>query len=479
MDIAIPDDMEFSEIPPQNLFELLNEVQKNKNHQKCTNAANALVFTIRKYKYWPALQVKKFFGNNNLVLLHNTYKRIDVEHFQDLYDECRSVILNLDAPMGENIVVTFSSKIPERISDSQYETMKQIGDVCEESFEGTVVHFYHYDNKWHIGTSTCPTIDSSRYSHPTKTHGNMLDETIAKMYALPIPTDKASSQDIRKIFTDSLDPSRAYAFILVHYQNSNTMDYSSIYGSEYMKLIHITTRSRGTLANDDISGCPFASQGIEYAQKFASPEIAIEYLRNSQCTYGLVVDTIDGKRYKVSSEKIIKHEENNIGNSNVWQNMLAVYIQNKQHYKIVDYQQEFCPDLEIPKNSRGQELAPTYLIHTVICTMRDIIMDAYIQSTTYNVKTKRFWMNKEVDKDFPSIMRFHLAQLRNLQITTHTHALMSPHAIYDYICHHQTIKNLRLLIKFFATTWIPQHSTSYTTTRTGECFTILAKLLDN
>jgi len=472
--------MEVSEIPPQNLYDLLKEVDKNKSHHKSDgNMANALIYTIRKYKYWPALQVKKFFGNNDLVLLHNTYKRTDVEHFQELYDECRSVVLNLNAPIGDNVVVTFSSKIPERISECQYENLKQPGDVCEESYEGTVVHFYYYENKWHIGTSTCPTIDSSRFSHPTKTHGNMLDEIIAKIYELQLPTDKSSSQMNRKVFTDVLDPSRAYAFIMVHYQNSNSMDYTPLFGDEYMKLIHITTRSRGTLQNDDISDRPFASIGIDYAQKFENPEKAIEYIRTAECTYGIVVDSLDGKRYKVSTEKIIKHEENNIGNSNVWQNMVAVYIQNKQHYKITDYQKEFCPDLIIPKNCHNQEMAPTYLIHTVISSMRDMLMDAYIQTTTYNIKTKRYWINKEADKSFPAIIRFHMAQLRDIQITTHTHGLISPRAIYHYICHHQPLKNLRLLIKFFATVWIPHRTTSYTMGRTGECFTILSKLLEN
>ena len=476
--ISIDDEMITTTIPTT-LNELLSEVQVNKtNPQFDGNSANALVYTIRKYKFWPALQVKKFYSNSSLVLLHNTYKRIDVEHFQGLYDECRSVILNLNAPVGENVIVTFSSKIPERISDCQYETLKDVGDMCEESYEGTIVNFYNYDDKWYIGTSTCPTIDSSRYFHPTKTHGNMLDETIAKMFDLPIPTDKASSQQIRKTFTDSLDPSRAYAFILVHYQNSHTIDYTPVFGTEYSKLVHIMTRSRGTLIDEDISGAPLSSLGIQYTRHFESPEQAIEYIRTAPCTYGVVVNASSGKRYKVSSEKIIKHEENDLGNPNLWYNMIAVYIQNKEHYKIVDYQRDFCPDLEIPRNHRGQELAPTYLIHTVISTMRDILNDAYLQSTTYNPKTKRFWMNKDVDKEFAPIMRFHLAQLRNLQITTHTHAIMSPKAIYHYICHHQTIKNIRLMIKFFAQTWFPQHKGhTNVPSRTMESFAILDNLL--
>lgn len=462
---------------PKTLQELLVAVQENIPKTN-GNVANALVYTIRKYKFWPALQVKKFYSNPHLVLLHNTYKRIDVEHFQALYDECRSVIIDINLPLDKQVVVSFSGNIPERIGDNQYETIKCSSDVCDESFEGTIISIYNYEGKWHMGTSSCPTIDSSRYFHPTKTHGNMFDEAIAKICNVSIPIDKATSVALRKTFTDSLDTSKAYAFILVHYQNSHTINYSSVYGDEYAKLVHIITRSHGSSIDEDISQKPFVNAGILYTTRFNSPEEGLEYIRSSTSSYGMIVTNVNGKRWKVSREEIIKHEEYDLGNPNVWYNMISVYIQNKQHYKIVDYQRDFCPNLEIPKNARGQELAPTYLIHTVICTMRDIFIDAYIQTTTFNTKTKRFWMNKDVDKEFAPIIRFHLAQLRNLQITSHNHAMMSPKAVYHYICHHQTLKNLRLMIKYFATKWFPEHSgRTNVPTRTEECFTILDMML--
>ena len=468
-------------IPPQNLQELLVEVQINKDHPKIKgNLSNSLVYTIRKYKYWPALQVKKFFSNPNLVLLHNTYKRNDVEHFQKLYDECRSVVLNLNAPIGENIIVTFSSKIPERISDVQYETVSHPDDICEESFEGTVVNIYYYDNKWYIGTSSCPTIDSSRYFHPKKTHGNMFDEAISKIFQVPYPTDKVSSKELRNKFTDYLDKSKAYTFILVHYQNSHTMNYAPVIGEEYAKLVHIVTRSRGSLVDDDISTQPFANMGIAYSRQFSSPYDALKYMRSNPCTYGIYVNAVSGKSYKVSNEGIIKYEEHNLKNPNIWHNMIAVYIQNKQEYKITDYQTEFCQKFENPKDSQGKELVPTYLIHTVICNMRDVLYDAYIQTTTYNAKAKRYYMNKEKDKEFASIIRFHLAQLRNFQITTHTQSIITQRAVYHYICHHQTLKNLRLLIKYFATSYFkdPKNSTyTHSRTRIAECFTVLDQQL--
>jgi len=462
---------------PASLQELLISVQENL-HLTNGNVANALVYTIRKFKFWPALQVKKFFSNPHLVLLHNTYKRIDVDHFQKLYDECRSVILDLNQPLDKQVIVSFPGNIPERITDTQYETIKKSTDKCEETFDGTVITIYNYEQKWYMGTASCPTIDSSRYFHPTKTHGNMFDEALSKIYNTSIPTDKQSSMNLRKMFTDELDHNKVYSFILVHYQNSHTIDYSSRFGTEYANLVHILTKSRNSIIEDDISSKPFSQKGILYTTRFNSPDEALQYIQTTDNTFGLIITDENGKRWKVSREEIIKHEEYDLGNPNVWYNMIAVYIKNQQHYKIIDYQRDFCPNLEIPKNSQGQELAPTYLIHTVICTMRDILLDAYIQTTDYNSKTKRYWMNKDSDKEFEPIIRFHLAQLRNIQLVYHNHAMLTPKAIYHYICHHQTIKNLRLLIKFFATKWFPKRAGhTNVPTRTEECFYILNNLL--
>lgn len=473
----VDEEIQIDDEIPTTLNELLIAVQKNIEKTN-GNLPNALVYTIRKYKFWPAIQVKKFNSNPRLTLLHNTYKRIDVEHFQKLYDECRSVVLDLNLPLEQQIIASFPGNIPERLTDIQYETIKKSTDVCDESYEGTVITVYNYDTKWFMGTSSCPTIDSSRYFHPTKTHGNMFDEALSKIYNTTIPTDKQSSLTLRNLFTNELDPAKVYAFILVHYQNSHTIDYSNIYGPEYAKLVHITTKSRGSTNDDDISSKPFQNKGILYTTRFASCDDALQYIRSSQYIYGIIVTDENGKRAKVSNERIIKHEEYDLGNPNVWYNMIAVYIKNQQHYKIIDYQRDFCPNLEIPKNYQGQELAPTYLIHTVICTMRDILLDAYIRTTDYNSKTKRYWINKAVDQEYSPIIRFHLAQLRNIQVVYHNHSMLTPKAIYHYICHHQTLKNLRLLIKFFATKWFPENSGhTNVPTRTEECFYILNKVL--
>lgn len=481
---------------PSNLEELIRTVKELYTKQSQSDIENAidddsmetderkpsisstLVYVLKKYRFWPALQVKRFFLNKDLVLLHNTYKRGDVAHFQKLYDQSRSIVLDFTAPEGENIVVTYTQPIPERKNEADYLTIASDCDIIETSYEGTVVTVYNYKGIWYYGTTSCPTIDSSRFFHPTKTHGIMLDEALAKITNNPVPSNKDESIAIRQLFADTvLDTTKAYAFVLVHYQNKHLIDYSDVFGENYMRLVHIVTRSRESYADEDISEMPFQSIGIVYPQKFTVAADAVNYLQTNNA-YGLIVKTQDGKYLKVSRDEIIKKEEHNIGHSNPWHNMLHVYIQHTP-YKINDYIKEFDVKLTLPKSSRGVDMDPTYIIHTSIVTLRDFLFKLYNLSTTFDEETKRYTIDKENDALYAPIIRFHLVQLRNIQVTRHKHAPITDKTVYIYLCHSQTIKNLRLLIKYFATEWIQGSKLNGIPYRAAESLVELNKLLSD
>jgi hypothetical protein len=430
--------------------------------------ADALLAILRKNHYWPAIQMKKFFDKSGLVLLHNTYKRVDVDHFQALYDECRSVVLDLDAPEGSNVVVSLSKSIPERFSTSQYEAFSSVLDVCEEAHEGTVVFVYEHAGKWYFGTTSCPNINSSRFVHPTKTHGEMFDDSLAKMFP------DTASDEVRDKFTSHLDVTKSYAFVLVHHENTKCMDYTPLFGDAYAALVHISTRDRVTMEEEDLTTEPLSSMGVKYSTRYETPSQGIAHvLTNPSTSYGLIVRTNDNKLLKVSSEEVVRREEYDLGNANVWVNLLHVYLLNKRHFHVDDYIREFLTDgLQYPVDSRGREMAPTYIIHTVVCTMRDILYDFYVRTTTFNPTTVRFRMNKDMDNSLPPIIRFHLAQLRHIQVNDHSFAFLNPKAVYHYIVHHQTMKNIRKLIQHLAEDGAP-----LMTPRQAECFVTLNNLL--
>lgn len=439
------------------LKELLNDV--------VGNGSNNLLNLLKKKHYWPALQVKTFNKEPGMVLLHNTYKRDDVSAFQELYDECRSVVLDLDAPEGENIVVSLANGIPERIDDGMYEHRWNIDDQCERSYEGTVVSVFYHREKWFFSTSTCPSVNDSRFSHPTKKHGEMFDEALDNVNLT------------REKLTENLDTDKTYTFLMVHHENGHIMKVAEEFGDDkFTGIFHIGTRSRETLEqiaivdNDKLKGI-----GIRYPDRYESPEAALEWLHSHPEAYGFIArNTRTGTITKVSRPNIIELEQMDYGNANVWHNFVWIYKQNKPHFHVNDYIARFCPDIKLPVDHAGRNMAPVYMIHTVICTIRDILLELYRRTTQYFPQYHRFKMDTHADASLAPILRFHLAQLRRIQITTHTDVMVHSKTIYHYLCYHTTMKNMRMLIKFFARSPQPMMNA-----RAAECFTVLDACLSD
>jgi hypothetical protein len=187
--------------------------------------------------------------------------------------------------------------------------------------------------------------------------------------------------------------------------------------------------------------------------------------------YGIIVKQ-DSKLLKISPPHIEFKEETDPCNPNIWHNILMVYMKNKKDYQINDYIKMYAQDLQLPVDDKGIPLDPTYLVHTMILTLKDVLYNLYIATTTYNPKTNRFRMNKELDNQFPPVIRFHLAQLRYRQIQDYQGVMIKSKDVYNYLCHHNNVKNIRLLITFLAT------STGYNIKeRAALCLTVLNSLL--
>ena len=98
------------------LSALLHEVHElSKSSANNVNKADILMSVLVKYHHWPYIQVKYFSSQCSLVMLHNVYKQDIPIQDKELYDECRSVVLDMDAPEGKNIVLSLSKKIPKRV----------------------------------------------------------------------------------------------------------------------------------------------------------------------------------------------------------------------------------------------------------------------------------------------------------------------------------------------------------------------------
>ncbi len=455
------------------IAEMLEKVQEEFKNGEFNSLTECLKNHLRVNKYYPMLQLKNIFNSIGLVLLHNTYKRTDIDHFKDLYDSSRSVIIDMLAPIGQNIIVSLADKIPNRITIEEYNEIKNDTDICEKGYEGTMIYVFHHNETWYFTTSTIPDINYSRYFHPTKTHGEMFNEVLASYFN----DDTYSSETLRAKFCEHLAIDKTYGFLLVHHENSHLMNYTEEFGEHYTVLFHLFTRDKtkkGTLVDYNSK---LINVGVKYPI-FVKSEDVDDMIENP-AVYAVIARTDKSDTvYKICNKHIIENEDKDRGNSNVWINMVSVYMKGTPHYKVKDYIEEYHSEIKDSLtlwDNIGRDYDPTYIIHEVIRSICENIYADYRKTTHYNKYTTRYNMNSAIDAVLPPIIRFHLAQLRNIQITSHKHAPITPKTVRDYICFHQPMKNIRLLVAHFAEVHANNPQTK--NNKATHCFAFLNALL--
>ena len=472
---------------PKNITDIINETYNIYNSIDDDNKtySNCLIIVLKKYHLWPNIKVKKFKNRSDIVLLHNNYKMGEIYEYKELYEQCRSVVLDFTQSFNNNVVVTFANSIPVRSDINNYMLkFYHNTDKCYEAYDGTMITVYNHDDNWYFGTSSCPDANSSKFSHPTKTHGHMLDDILYKFFGKLLSNDELllSHTEVSKIlrnkFTSFLDKSKSYEFIIIHHENIHIIDYTNILGEKYMEIVHVNTKNRHYLTEEDINVVKindFVELGVSYPLEFSDINTALNHINKNPYSYGLIIKKlIDNniKLYKISTDVINHREETDPCHPNTWINILSVYMKNKHNYTIKDYINNYVPNLVLPIDNNGRQIDPTYLIHTIISTIKDSLYSYYVSTTTYYPKYGRYKMNKDLDKQFPPIIQYHLAQLRNLQVVTYKERMITSSNVYYYLCQCNDVKNIKTLIQFFASNPVNEMHP-----RTSMCFAIMNSLI--
>lgn len=412
-----------------NLNSLIEETYKRCDETGDKKYTDMLLTILKDNHYWPSIKIKKFKDDPDLCLLHNSYKSDNIEEFKELYDECRSVVLDFSKKFGDNVVISYANSIPIRSSvDNYIHNICDINnDICKRGMEGTLITVYHHNGKWYFGSSCCPDINSSKFSHPKKTHGDMFDEVLNK------------NSLTRELFTSNLSPLFSYEFVLVHYEDKHICNYTEELGENYKFLYHINTKNRISLKEEPITNKPFEYLGIRYMDVFKNPNEAVFYLNNNPMSFIIVKK--EQRLYKVSTDKILHLEEVNANNYNIWYNLIYVYMLQKPNYNINEYLNEFMNENDKENYKDSYET-----IDIIFKKITDLLYNLYVATTTYYPKYKRFKVNMDLDMTLARVFRFHLAQLRYKQVSLYTKGIIRKEEVFKYLCHSNNIKNIKIII---------------------------------
>lgn len=418
---------------------IADTIAYHEEEAKHDNYAKSMLAILKRNHYFPSIQVKSFFKNNNLVLCHNSYKNLSSENNDKLYEQCRSIVLDFKADQEDKIVVSYADNIPVRISCEEYkEKLFSEDDTLSIAYEATMITVYNYNNEWYVGTSSCPNAKYSRFVHPTKSHGEMFNEAIKSTFNI--------EGDLKDILTSKLDVNIAYEFALVHYQNVKFVDYTEEFGENYKKIFLVSSIQRSSTKSYYTN-----INGIERVPEFDTVTEALEYVEKDN-TFGVIVRKANGEKYKVTKNSILFKEQTNPGYSNIWKSILWVFCQQRVDYSINDFIKLYGNNIEYPIDKNGDNIEPNCLILSCFIVIRDILYYLFINTTEYFSHYNRFRMNKELDCTYPPIIRFHLAQLRHLQVTDYSEKrkIITNNEVEHYLCHKNNIKNMMNLIHFFA-----------------------------
>jgi len=179
----------------------------------------------------------KDYMNEGLMLL---YHKFDSPITNELERECRSLIIDTSTLK----IKSYSCETP-RINK---EGMEYLITQCNETlsledkpqiinpcYEGTYLSVFNHNDKWYVSTRRCLDSQESIFNPIEKqtplSHYEMFEEVIKKAGYLNFNE-----------FSQKLDPSNSYYFVLIHHQNKHIIDYTKQFNENYGYICLTTIR---------------------------------------------------------------------------------------------------------------------------------------------------------------------------------------------------------------------------------------------
>lgn len=224
----------------------------------------------------------------------------------DIVKACRGIVLS-----GENIVLRgfpyTTEYTQEKNSSEIYELMTN--NICKiyDSFEGTLLRVFCFNNKWYLSTNRKLDANKSKWSSHA-TFGELFLKALeyeivvnpAFLNAL-VNADPENSMCVMNKFLNLLDTSKQYMFLLLS-DNENRI----VCHYDHPKFLHVGTFING---GNELSLDRDISLGLDSPKQhfFENIDQMYEYINNSDYNLlqGLIVFAPGNKQYKIYNQYYI------------------------------------------------------------------------------------------------------------------------------------------------------------------------------
>jgi len=177
---------------------------------------------IKKKLYSMGIQSKIYY-EDNLMIIYNIYNNSNTE----LQIECRSVVLNTYTRQIISYGCNTIKLAHENYNLQEYFNHIDKNDVCSKCYEGSYMSLFYFNDKWYFSTRKIIKVN------------NTIEH---KQYTMFLEiVNKLGYDDVEK-FYDTLDKSLNYHYIIVHHNNKDIIDYTNIFGKEYMFLYLVSIK---------------------------------------------------------------------------------------------------------------------------------------------------------------------------------------------------------------------------------------------
>lgn len=304
-----------------------------------SNAKSDDIEGLRKYLIENSMMTKDY-PEEGLILV---YHKFDIPSLTEVERECRSLVLD-----RSNLkIVAYSCETPlMNMQGMDLVLAKQEKQpIVTECWEGSLLSMYKFNNKWYVSSRRCLDAKMSK-----------IGETY-NLYDLMLEVLQNSGYETFSDFTDELNQEMSYYWVLLHYKNKHTIDYTSRLGDNYTKLCLISMRDSQMNEMDmPLEDQPYLGKNIfvspqkEFSDIARNSTFSLEDFDNNPTTEGLAIKVWNEEMNKYNLVKLQtphfqynQHANNKMkGLVYLYQNgMLAEYL--KTHPELVKVQNPTNP----------------------------------------------------------------------------------------------------------------------------------------